>query len=93
MKTITALELREDLKSILARASRGETVRITYKNKFQAQIGPVQTPKQSNASRVFAANSEVSKYLSSQTKRKLDDLEYREKIKEEYKYHRYLGNL
>jgi antitoxin (DNA-binding transcriptional repressor) of toxin-antitoxin stability system len=64
MKTITALQLRKDMNKYIKRASKGEYLRVTYRNTNSIIIGPEIESKESNADAFFTSAKEFSSKLS-----------------------------
>lgn len=73
MKTISAVELRKDMDTYIKRASKGEYLRVTYRNSNAVIMGPELVSKESNAAAFFAAAEEFSRKLSPQMRDLTDD--------------------
>lgn len=60
MTTITAVDLRRDLDSIIKRASKGESIRISYRGSTMVTIGPDTSRPFSNTAAVLAKSAVIS---------------------------------
>jgi antitoxin (DNA-binding transcriptional repressor) of toxin-antitoxin stability system len=60
MTTITAVDLRRDLDSIIKRASKGESIRVSYRGSNMVTIGPDTSRPLNNTAAVLAKAAAIS---------------------------------
>lgn len=68
MTTITAVNLRKDLDSILKRAAKGERIRVTYRGNTAVTIGPDTQGKVTNSATIVRKAKAISAKVSQPVK-------------------------
>lgn len=60
MTTITAVQLRKDLDTIIKRAAKGERIRVTYRGTTVVTIGPDTQKPHTNSAEILRKARELS---------------------------------
>lgn len=92
MTTITAVQLRKDLDKIIQRASKGESIRVTYRGRTTVTIGPDHQKPVSNAAAILRKAKEISAQIPKEIRDKYRTDEAVKKLIEDERMRKYGSN-